>query len=243
MASAMGLRQALPKQTKRTRSFLGGFITTRIFSQKCAQDANYGLSGCELSSVRGNHLQKVFVDGGVAREFGMKCGGEEILVLNEDGLARIFGENIESGAGTFDDGAADENHFERVGLQFGRAEENVAGDLAAVGVAKNGHVHEAKRGLGGIFDFGGEKNCASTCTENGAAGVCEIANCVVEAFFLEELKLRGAFAARKDETIALFEVGDSANFERFRGELAQARRVGLEVTLNGENSYLQTSLG
>ena len=94
----------------------------------------------------------------------------------------------------------------------------------------------------GIFDFGGEQDCAGASAENGAAGVCEIADRVVKAFFLEKLELRCAFAARKDEAIALFEVGDGADFESVRAEFPEARGVGFEVTLNGENSDLQYCL-
>jgi len=173
------------------------------------------------------------VDGGVRSKFGVKGSGEEIFVLNEDGFACVFGEDFERVAGAFDDRAADEDHLHRSGFEFARAEENVAGDLAAVGVAENGHVHETKRGLRRIFYFGGEQDRPGASAENGAAGICEIANRVVEAFFLEKLKLCSAFAARKDEAVALFEVGDSADFERLRAEFAKARGVGFEVTLNG----------
>jgi len=96
--------------------------------------------------------------------------------------------------------------------------------------------------LRGIFDFGGEQDCAGAGTEDGAAGVCEVSNSVVEALFLEKLELRGTFHAGKDEAVALFEVGDGADFERLRAEFAEARGVGFEVTLNGENSYLQSCL-
>lgn len=172
----------------------------------------------------------------------MKGGGEEIFVLYEDGLAGVFGEDIERVAGAFDDGAADEDHFERSGLEFARAKENVASDLATVGVAENGHVHKAKRGLRGMFDFGGKQDGAGAGAENGAAAAREITDRVVEAFFLEKLELRGAFTARKDEAVALFEVGDGADFECLRAKFVEARGVGFEVTLNGENSDLQSCL-
>lgn len=94
----------------------------------------------------------------------------------------------------------------------------------------------------GVFDFGGKQDCAGAGAENGAASVREIADPVVEAFFLEKLELRGAFTARKDEAVALFEVGDGADFDRLRAEFVEARGVGFEVTLDGEDSYLQSCL-
>ena len=94
----------------------------------------------------------------------------------------------------------------------------------------------------GIFDFGGEQDCSGAGAKNSAAGVCEFADGVVQAFFLQKLKLSGAFTARKDEAIALFEAGDGTDFERLRAELTKARGVGFEVTLNRENSDLQYCL-
>src|SRR5437879_2334867 len=214
----------------------------KSFSQKDAREADFGSGGRGFGGVRGSHFQKMFVDGRVRSEFGMKRGGEEIFILYQDGFAGVFGEDFEGVAGAFDDGTADEDHLHRSGFEFGRAEEDVAGDLAAVRVAENGHVHEAKRGLRGIFDFGGEQDCAGAGAKNNAAGVCEISNGVVEAFFLEKLELRCAFTARKGKAVALFEIGDGADFERLRAEFAEARGVGFEVTLNGENSYLQSCL-
>ena len=84
------------------------------------------------------------MDGGVRSKFGMKGGGEEIFVLHEDGFAGVFGEDFERVAGAFDDGTADEDHLQRFGFEFARAEENVASDLAAVSVAENGHVHKTE---------------------------------------------------------------------------------------------------
>ena len=94
----------------------------------------------------------------------------------------------------------------------------------------------------GIFYFGGEQDCPCAGAKNGAAGVCEVSNGVAEAFFLEKLELRCTFTARKDEAVALFEIGDGADFERVGAEFAEARGVGFEVTLNGENSDLQSCL-
>jgi len=80
------------------------------------------------------------VDGEVVGEFRVKGGGQEMVFLNEGGGAIESGEDGDTGRDAFDDGASNENHFERILFQGGRAEENVAGDLAAIGVAENGHV-------------------------------------------------------------------------------------------------------
>lgn len=84
------------------------------------------------------------VDGGIVSEFGMKGGGEEIVFLNQRGLAGMAREHIDAGANAFDDRAPDENHFEGIFFQSARPEENIAGKLAAVAVAKDGHVEKAE---------------------------------------------------------------------------------------------------
>ena len=237
-----GAAAGVTQTNKKYAKFFAGLHLMKSFSQKGLREANFGSGGCGFGRVRGNHLKEMSVDGRVRSKFGMKRGSEEILVLYKDGFAGVFGEDFEGVAGTFDDGAADEDHLHRSGFEFARAEEDVAGDLAAVRVAENRHVHKAKRGLRGIFDFGGEQDRPSAGAKNGAAGVCEVSNSVVEAFFLEKLELRCAFTARKDKAVALFQVCDGADFERLRAEFAEARGVGFEVTLNGENSYLQSCL-
>jgi len=86
----------------------------------------------------------VLVDGGIVSEFGMKGGGEEIVFLNQRGLAGMARQHIDAGANAFDDRATDENHFEGIFFQSAGAEENVAGKLAAVAVAEDGHVEKAE---------------------------------------------------------------------------------------------------
>ena len=80
------------------------------------------------------------VDGGVVGEFGVEGGGEEMVSLDEGGGAIEFGENGDARSDTFDDGAADEDHFERVFFQRAGTEENVAGELATVRIAEDGHI-------------------------------------------------------------------------------------------------------
>ena len=181
------------------------------------------------------------MNGGVGAEFGMEGSGEEIFFLDERGFARIFSEDVDAGADALNDGSADEDHFHRFILEFGRAKENVAGELAAVGVAKDGHVEKAERSLRGIFDFCSEENGSGAGAEDGAAGAGEIANRVEEAFFLEELQLRGAFAAGEDEAIALSELRGRAHFDGFGAELMKHGGVGGEVALDGEDADFQAN--
>ncbi len=54
--------------------------------------------------------------------------------------------------------------------------------------------------------------------------------------------MRCAFTTRKDEAVALLEVGDGADFDSLHAEFAEARGVRFEVTLDGKDTYLQFSL-
>jgi hypothetical protein len=183
-----------------------------------------------------SQLQKMFVNGGIAGKFGMERGGEDFAFLDESGLALMLGEDGDIGGDFFDDGATNEDHFEWLLLEQAGTEEDVAGELAAVAIAKDGHIQKLEGILRGIFHVGGQENSAGASTEDGVAVGGKFADGVVEAFFLEELKLRGAFAAGQDEAAAAMEIGDSADFDGVRAELVEHGGMGLEVTLDGENA-------
>jgi len=178
----------------------------------------------------------VLVDGGIIGEFGMKGSGQKIIFLDECGLAGMAREHIDAGANALDNGATDENHLERVFFQGAGAEENVAGKLATVAVAEDGHVEKAERGLRRIVDMSGEEDCTGAGAKDGVAGVGEFADGVVEALFAEKLQLRGGFAAGKDEAVAGFEIVDGADLDGVRVEGLQSGGVGGEVTLDSEDA-------
>ena len=174
--------------------------------------------------------------GGVAGELGVEGGGKDVTLLDERGLALMLGEDSDAGGDFFDDRAANEYHFEWIFLEGAGTEEDVAGELAAVAIAKNGHVEEFEGILRGIFHARGKEDGASTSSKDGVALGGEPANGVVEFFFLEELELGCAFAAREDEAVAALEVGDGADLDGVRTELVQHGGVGIEITLNSKNA-------
>src|SRR5581483_3434341 len=61
-------------------------------------------------------------------------------------------------------------------------------------------------------------------------------DCVVKAFFLEKLQLRGGLAAGKDEAGATGQVSRGAHFGGFDAEFMKHRGVRGEIALNSENS-------
>ena len=178
----------------------------------------------------------MLVNGGIVGEFGMKGSGEKIIFLDECGLAGMAREHIDAGANALDNGATDENHLEGIFFQGAGAEENVAGKLAAVAVAEDGHVEKAERGLRRIVDMSSEEDCAGAGAKDGVAGVGKFADGVVEALFAEKLQLRGGFAAGKDEAVAGFEIVDGADLDGVRVEGLQSGGVGGEVTLDSEDA-------
>jgi len=83
---------------------------------------------------------------------------------------------------------------------------------------------------------GGEENGSGTGAENGTAFGGELANGVEEAFFLEELKLRGALAAGEDEGVGMAEIGEGADLEGLHAQCLEGGGVCGEVALDGEDA-------
>src|SRR5277367_6593961 len=166
----------------------------------------------------------------------MKGAGKDVSALDESGMMVVSGEDFYIGSYRFDDRAANEDHLERFVFEFCFAEENVTGKLPAVGIAKNGYVQEAERGLLGTLHVLCEKDGTGAGAENCFAVGGKLADGVLKAFFFEELQLRGAFAAWKDETGALLELRDGANFYGVSAEFAEAGGVGCEISLDGEDA-------
>jgi hypothetical protein len=188
--------------------------------------------------VRRSHGQEVFVDSEIVGKFGMKGGREKIVFLNQRRLAGMSGKNVDTRTNAFDNWATDENHFEGILFQSARAEENIAGKLAAVAVAEDDDVEKAERGLGWIVDVSGEEDRARTSAEDGVTFVSKFADSIVQAFFAEELELRGGFASGKDQAVAGFEIVDGADLNGFGAEGLQSGSVCGEVTLNSEDADL-----
>ncbi len=173
---------------------------------------------------------------GVAREFGMERSGQDFVLLHQCRFAIVFGKNCDSGSDLFDDRAADEDHFQRIRLERGGTEEDVAGDLAAVAIAEDGHVEELERVLRWILDVGRQQNRTGAGAEHGAPLPGKFPDGVVKAFFLEKLELCSAFAAGQNQAVAVCEIGDGADFDGVSTELVKHGGVSLEISLDGQDS-------
>ena len=157
------------------------------------------------------------------------------------GLPAYFGEDFDAFADALDDRGADENHFERLVVQRGLPGDDVAVHLAAVAVAQDGHVEQAERILLRIFYSEASRIAPAQVPKTGAVSAANLRDRFVEAFFLQKLELRGAFAAGKDQAVAAFEVGGCADFHGVDAEVGEHSRVGGEVTLYRENPDFQSS--
>ena len=172
----------------------------------------------------------------VLGEFRVKGRSKDMAVLHENGLPFMPGENRDSRANFFDDRRANENHLERLFLERARLAENVAGELTAVAVSEDGHAQELQRILRRILNLIRQENGAGTGAEDRASRIGEFADGIVEALLLQELELRGAFAAGEDKSVATLQIGDRADFDGFSTELPQHGGVCFEVALNGEDA-------
>src|SRR5579863_4734818 len=104
--------------------------------------------------------------GRIVGELRMESRGEDASLPDQRWLARIFGEDFDASADLIDDRPADEYHFHRLRLQLCRTEKDVAGQLSAVSIAKNGHVEKAERVLRRVLHRGGKKDRTRTGAEN-----------------------------------------------------------------------------
>jgi hypothetical protein len=182
-------------------------------------------------TIRGK-FQEMFVDRRIGGKFRVKGSGEDVALFYQCGFPFKFSQNTDAGCNLFDDRAANEHHLQRIFLERRGTEENIAGKLAAVAIAQNGHVQKFEGILPGIFHMCGQKNRSGAGAKYGSAFAGEFPNGVVKTLFLEELQLCGAFSARQDETVTTFQVGYGAHFKGVHAEFVKHFGVGLKITLD-----------
>src|SRR5690348_2739905 len=216
MASAIWLRQELPMQMKSTLNFRG----------------SAGAEGISVAAL--DEVEKTLVNRGVASQLGMKRRGHGAALLDEHRMAVALGKNGDAAADRFDDGRADENHFERLGAKFGGQEENIARKLTAIGIAHDGDVHQPERVLFRPFHMTRKENRAGAGAEKRAAFGGHFANCGVEAGFGEKFHVRGAFAARKNQATTFGEIVGGAHEDMLDAEALEHFRVRVKITLQSE---------
>ena len=183
-----------------------------------------------------DEIQEGLMHGRIAGQFGMESRSQHTSLPDQRRLARIFGQDFDSRPDLIDDRPANEYHFQRLRFQFGRTEENVAGQLAAVSIAQHRHVQKAERVLRRVFHRSGKQDCTGTCAENRMLVRSKFLDRFEQTFFLQELQLGGGFAAGKNQRVTFVEIGDRADFESLRAERMQHRSVSRKISLHSQNS-------
>ena len=106
--------------------------------------------------------------------------------------------------------------------------------MASVGVAADADVDCAQAGLLGIFDFGGEQDCAGAGAESWLEAN-ELLQ-LFEAFFAQQFQERAGLAARDDEAVDLVELLGLFDEHNFGAQLFEPAAVGVEIALQGQDS-------
>jgi len=186
------------------------------------------------------------VDAGVGREFGVKSCGHGSSLPDNDGIAAFGGEDFNAFSDVDDLGGADENHFEgrfakssvmRIAGPFASNEPAFADravDLASVGVAADADAQGSEAGLGRVFDFGGEKNCAGAGAE-GRLYFDELPE-LLESGVAEKLEEGAGFASGDDEAIDVVELFGLFDEHNFCAQLFKPAAVSVEIALQGQDS-------
>lgn len=175
----------------------------------------------------------MLVDDGVGGKLRVKRRGEDAALADEHGVAGILGKDFDSRAGGLDDGRAYENHFDGFLAELRRRTEDVARELAAVAIARDGDVEQAKRRLRWMVNLACEKNRAGARAEERAAIGGKFLERIEEALFCEDLEVRAAFAAGKNYAIEVVHILRATDVGVFDAEAVEHLGVGLEITLDG----------
>ena len=172
------------------------------------------------------------MDPGIFGEFGVEGGGHGFSLADSDGIVPFCGEDFDAFADVLDFGGTDEDHFDGGGAEEALADGAV--DLASVGVAADADVEGAEAFLLGILDLGGEEDGAGAGAKGGL-GVDEIFQ-LGKAFFAEKFQERAGFAAGDDEAVDGIELLGFFDEDDFGAEFFEAKAVGVEITLQGQDS-------
>src|SRR5260370_696796 len=199
-----------------------------------------GLRAARSLTRSGPHKAKeMFMHSGVVCQFRMEGGCQNIVPLHQCGLPGVLRENLQARPGPFNNRAANENHFERLLLQFCWAADNVAGNLAPVPISQHRHVQKFQGILPGILDFCSEQNRTGARPENCSTLLREFLDRLRQAFFLQKLQLRGALATWKNQAVAALEIAGSAYFNGLYTQPRHHCRLAFNISLHCQNSNFQ----
>ena len=140
------------------------------------------------------------VNAAVGGEFGVKRGGEKVALTDEHRRTLAAGKYLNTGAGADDFWGTNEYHFERSAGKGGLSGEDCGINLAAIGVALNGRIQQAKRALRRVDDLASEQDCSRAGAEGGM-GSAKGPQGFKEVLFFKEAEDGGGFAAGQNYAV------------------------------------------
>jgi hypothetical protein len=174
----------------------------------------------------------------VGRELWVKRRREQMALPDEDRRTIAAGQDFNAGAGFYDLRGANEDHLERATGEGGFGGQNGRIDLAAVGVALEGCVEQAKRALGRVDDIAREQDCSGAGAERGLL-LAELLKGLKEAELLEEAEYCGRFAAGQDQPVQASELIGLSNFAWLGAGFGEGVSVSGVIALDGEDTDMR----
>ena len=181
------------------------------------------------------------MDAFIIREFRVKSRGENSLIPDEHRVIPFPRQYFDAGAQRLKSRGANKNHFQRITAEFCRLGDNMAVELAAVGVAANADVEYAQSLLRRIENIAGKQNGAGAGAK-GRLSLDEITQ-LLKPIFAEQFEECGGFAAGDDQRGDLVELLRLLDEHHLRSEFFETSAVSVEIALQRENSDLMGSRG
>ncbi len=163
----------------------------------------------------------------------MKCGGEKMLLANQDGEAVALGQYFDIGTCFYNAGGANEDHFQRTAFKLCFGVENGAVNLASVRIALYRHVEHGKAFLRRIQHLFCQQNAAGAGTE-GRLLLHKRLQGVEKSVAGEELQECGRFSAGNNQAIDCRQLFRFANEDCLGTGITKGNGMRVIVALNCE---------
>ena len=180
-----------------------------------------------------DQVEKSSMDTSVGGQLGVEGGGHGSSLLDSYGVVAFCGDYFYALSDVFDFRRSDEDHLDgRIAKQTFA---DGAVDLAAISVAADADVEGAEAGLLRILDFGCQKNRTGAGSESWLR-VDEVFQ-LGESIFAEKFEEGAGLSAGDDEAIDGVKLLGFFDEDDFGAEFFETAAVGVEITLQGQDSY------
>ena len=215
---------------------LSGLLRGAIISSIEPQSGrNPGYLCLRVIRGRAHKIDEQPVNTPVVGQLGVKCGSEDMALTNQDGRSVATGQNLNSGASFDDLWGADKDHFQGTARKFGFFGEDGGVDLAAIGVALECCIQQAKRALRRIQDIASKQDRPGAGAKDGLFKA-ELLEDLEEALLFKEVKDSCGFAAGQNEAVQAAELVGLADLDGLSPGIGEGVSVRSVVALDGENA-------